>query len=549
MKEVLYVISGKRLPVVFHIGARALTSQALNVHAGHDDIFGVADVGWGMLFAKNTQEAADFALIARRAAEATKTPFFNVQDGFLTTHTVQDVLLPEPDLIAEFLGPPEAWFANLFDPSHPRMTGVVVNQDAYMKGKIAQRAFYAQLAPALRDAFSRFGDLTGRRYGLVDAYRMEDAELAVVALGSMAETAMATVDALRRDGRKVGVLNLRTVRPFPGPELVAALSGVRAVAVVERLDVPSMQSNPLAAEIKAALFDGIQGVPGYPLLSHFPHVIQGSAGLGGRDVRPGDFVAVFDELDRGRRRTTAFVLGIDHPDALTRERDPDVSAPGSFAMRTHAIGGFGAVTMNKVLATVVGEVFGSFVQAYPRYGSEKKGLPTAAFLCVSPEPIRTHCELERVDLVAVLDDATRRSAATFAGLVDGGSLFVSGDPATVGATLPPAALHAIREKSLAVYACDLQRIAQELAPRRDLVTRMQGIVMLGAFFAMAPIPTSISDSAREAGIETAVAKYFGKLGAEVLRANLAAVTRGRTETSRVPVESFAAARPYLEVLS
>src|ERR687883_645263 len=99
MKEVLYTIAGKRLPVVFHIGARALTSHSLNVHAGHDDVYGVADCGWGVLYARNAQEAGDFALIARRVAEATETPFLNVQDGFLTTHTIENVRLPEPELM------------------------------------------------------------------------------------------------------------------------------------------------------------------------------------------------------------------------------------------------------------------------------------------------------------------------------------------------------------------------------------------------------------------------------------------------------------------
>src|SRR5207253_2446575 len=98
MKEVLYTISGKRLPVVFHIGARALTSHSLNVHTGHDDVYGVADCGWGALFARNAQEAGDLALIARRAAEETETPFLNVQDGFLTTHTIENVRMPEPEL-------------------------------------------------------------------------------------------------------------------------------------------------------------------------------------------------------------------------------------------------------------------------------------------------------------------------------------------------------------------------------------------------------------------------------------------------------------------
>src|ERR1022692_2580297 len=113
MKEVLYTISGKRLPVLMNIGARALTSQGLNVHAGHDDVMSVADVGWGMMFARNAQEAGDFCLICRRAAEATQTPFFNVQDGFLTTHTVETARLPELEFMKEYIGNPNEKLVNL----------------------------------------------------------------------------------------------------------------------------------------------------------------------------------------------------------------------------------------------------------------------------------------------------------------------------------------------------------------------------------------------------------------------------------------------------
>src|SRR5215468_9488523 len=113
MKEVLYTISGKRLPAVFNIGARALTSHSLNVHAGHDDVMSVADAGWGILFARNAQETCDLCLIARRAAEASKTPFFNIQDGFLTTHTVESVRLPEPEFMRQYIGRPEDKLVNL----------------------------------------------------------------------------------------------------------------------------------------------------------------------------------------------------------------------------------------------------------------------------------------------------------------------------------------------------------------------------------------------------------------------------------------------------
>jgi pyruvate-ferredoxin/flavodoxin oxidoreductase len=152
MKEVLYTISGKRLPVVMNIGARALTSQSLNVHAGHDDLMSVADVGWGMLFGRNAQEAGDLCLICRRAAENSLTPFFNVQDGFLTTHTVEKARLPELEFMKEFVGKPEDKIFNLMDPASPIMSGVVQNQDSYMKGKIAQRWYYDRVGPALEGA-------------------------------------------------------------------------------------------------------------------------------------------------------------------------------------------------------------------------------------------------------------------------------------------------------------------------------------------------------------------------------------------------------------
>src|SRR5271163_1472356 len=173
MKEVLYTIAGKRLPAVMNIGARALTSQGLNVHAGHDDLMSVADCGWGMLLARNAQEAGDFCLISRRAAEASCTPFFSAQDGFLTTHTVETVRLPELEFMKEYIGDPKEKLSNLMDPANPMMSGVVQNQDSYMKGKIAQRWYYDRVEAILEESFELFHRKTGRKYDFVESYRCE----------------------------------------------------------------------------------------------------------------------------------------------------------------------------------------------------------------------------------------------------------------------------------------------------------------------------------------------------------------------------------------
>jgi len=546
MKEVLYVIAGKRLPAVFHIGARALTSQGLNIHAGHDDVMGVADAGWGMLFARNVQEAADLALIARRAAEESETPFFNIQDGFLTTHTIESLRLPEPELMKQFVGDPngEHRLRNLMDPAHPIMSGVVQNQDSYMKGKIAQRYFYDRITPILKRVMSEFYSLTGRAYGMIGAYGLDDAEYAIVGMGSLVETATATAKYLREhEGIKAGTLNVTSFRPFPATQIVEALKHVKAVAVVERMDNPTAQSNPLTAEIKAAFADALSGAAGYPAIDHIPPIYSGSAGLGSRDVRPGDFVALMQHLRAGGEQRY-FVLGIRHPLALAAEHEPDVRPKGAFSMRGHSVGGYGSVTTNKVIATIVGDLFGLQVQAYPMYGSEKKGLPTTYFLTVAEEAIGAHAELKHVDFVPLNNINAFNLGNPLDGLVPGGTVFVqhpSRDPEQVWKSMPKSAQLFIRDQQIRVLALDSVKVAQEVSSRPQLVQRMQGIVLLGVFLRVAPFVAQrgLSDDEVDVAVEKSLRKFFGKHGEKVVMENLLAVKRGRREAIEIPRQVMA----------
>lgn len=541
MKEVLYTIAGKRLPMVFHIGARALTSQSLNIHAGHDDVMGVADVGWGILFAKNAQEVADLALIARRTAEDTQTPFMDVQDGFLGTHTLESVLLPEPELMKRFVGPASEKLASIFDPSEGLMSGPVQNQDSYMKGKIAQRFFYDRVPAALQEAMEEYSALTGRRYGLVEPYRLADAEYAIVAMGTMAETAMATVDYLRdQEGWPVGVLNVTTFRPFPGPQIVEALKDLKAFSVLERLDVPLAQSNPLTAEIKAAFADAIAGQAGYPAVDRIPAIYSGVGGLGGRDIRPADIVAIVENMAR-RDGRAFFVVGIPHPLTIASDRNPDVRPAGSFSMRGHSVGGFGSVTTNRVIASVAADLFDLRVQAYPKYGSEKKGLPTNYYLTMGKERIRTHCELEHVEFVPLNDVNAFHSGDPLEGLAEGGMLFVQTSHATpeaVWADIPRQAREVIRRRRIRVLALDTVQIAREVATSPDLVQRMQGIVLLGIFLRATPFvqKAGLSREVLFQRVEKAIRRYFGGRGEQVIRDNLTCVRRGYDEVFEVPRE-------------
>ncbi len=541
MKEVLYTISGKRLPMVFEIGARALTSHSLNVHAGHDDVFGCTDVGWGMLFAQNAQEAGDLSLISRRAAEASQTPFMNIQDGFLTTHTIENVLFPEPDFIKEYLGDPREKIRTLFHPDTPLMSGVVQNQDAYMSGKVAQRYYYDLVKPALREAFDEYYAMTGRRYDFIQGYKMEDADFAIVALGSTAETAECTVDYIRSLGYKVGSVVITSYRPFPGAELVEMLKNVKALAVIERLDIPLGGDNPLTAEIKAAFANGIIGTEGYPQITTIPQIYSGVAGLGSRDVTPGHMVAVVKNMAENRRKF--FSLGIDHPTALEVDKEPDVRPQGAFSIRGHSVGGYGSVTTNKIIATILGDVFGLRVQASPKYGSEKKGLPTNTYLtCTKHGKIGTHSELQQVEFVPLMDPTTWAMGNPLVGLQQGGMLFQHTpveNPKALWDSLPIWAKYVIREENINLFGVDTIRIAREACQHDEsLIQRFQGIVLLGVFLKLTPFreDAGLSDEELFEAVRKPIKKYFGRKGDQVVQDNLNAVIKGYQQVFQVTRE-------------
>src|SRR5512141_1341368 len=228
MHESLYAAVGKRLTYVLNVAARAITKHALNVHAGHDDYHAVDDTGFFQLFAKDVQESADLNVIAHRIAELSLNPGIVAQDGFLTSHVIESMRLPERDLVKAYLGDPadeiesptpaqrmvfgetRRRIPEMFDFDYPAMLGVVQNQDSYAQGVAAQRPFYFDHIQALTDrAFEDYAALTGRRYARATGYRADDADWVIVGQGSVISNAEAVADYLRSTrALKVGVLNL-----------------------------------------------------------------------------------------------------------------------------------------------------------------------------------------------------------------------------------------------------------------------------------------------------------------------------------------------------
>jgi pyruvate-ferredoxin/flavodoxin oxidoreductase len=315
---------------------------------------------------------------------------------------------------------------------------------------------------------------------------------------------------------------------------------VRGITVIERLDIPLMQSNPFLGEIKAAFADAVSGTPGYPEVKKMPKFYGCSAGLGSRDIRAGDFISVTENMTSQSPRFN-FTLGIKHETALPVPFDPDVRSPGSFSMRGHSVGGYGSVTTNKIIATIAGEVFGMDVQAYPKYGSEKKGLPTTYYLTIAKDHIRVHSELEHVEFIPLNDVNAFNLENPLAGLTPNGMVFVQSqktDPAEVWAAVPAWARAELVAKNARLLALDTVAIAREVSSLADLQQRMQGIVLLGVFLRVTPFQKehAISEEVLFKGVEKSLRKYFGKRGEQVVQDNLKAVHRGFYEVFEIPRE-------------
>ena len=350
MHESLYPAVGKRLTYVLNMACRAMTKHALNVHAGHDDYHAIDDTGFFQLFAKDAQEAADLNLIAHRVAELTLGPGVCAQDGFLTSHVIESLRLPEPELVKRYLGDPADLIATptpaqklifgdqrrripeMYDLDNPTMIGVVQNQESYAQGVAAQRPFFFDHVAELTDrAMAEYADLTGRRYRRASGYQVEDADVVIVGQGSVVANAEAVADYLRRErGLAVGVVNVTMFRPFPSDEIVRLLRGKRAAVVLERVDQPLAADAPLLREIRAALAKAVENhratsssgrdvatsaVP-HPGIDacrpeDVPDFYSGCFGLGSRDLQAGDLIAAVDNILPGGHGRRQFYLGVE----------------------------------------------------------------------------------------------------------------------------------------------------------------------------------------------------------------------------------------------
>lgn len=287
MWEELYVAASDRLPIALACVNRAL-SGPININCDHSDSMGARDSGWIQIYSENNQEAYDNFVQAYRIAEHkdVRLPIMICQDGFITSHAVENINLLEDKEVKDFVGEynPEEYLLN---EDHSMAVGPYDTPAFYMEHKKQQAVAMENAKQVILDVAAEFEKLSGRKYGLFETYKLDDAEMALVIINSAAGTAKDAVDRLRAEGKKVGLLKIRVFRPFPAAEIAEALKNVKVIAVMDRCEGFSSQGGPLGAEVKSALFTA----------GSTAKVVDYVYGIGGRDVRVENIEEVYAALE------------------------------------------------------------------------------------------------------------------------------------------------------------------------------------------------------------------------------------------------------------
>jgi pyruvate-ferredoxin/flavodoxin oxidoreductase len=647
-----YVTVGKKVGgFVLQVAARAVSKHSLNVMAGHDDVYALLPSGYTILFGSNPQEAADLAAIAYRVSSLSMVPVTNAMDGFATSHMQCETLLPEPELLKEFLGDPSgriksptvaqemlygakgrvyqlqqylnrhgggiqpdslaalgeflenraaeieadnagdmlkdtlAWipeeiagqwrrqWINAFekgtrqlvpamvDVNNPGLTGGVQNQPDFQAGLVDHRTHFVNKVPDfIRLAMDEYGELTGRCYNPVQTFMADDAEHVIVGLGSVTDDAEAVATWLRGQGKKVGVVSVKQLQPFPEGDLVAALEGKKAVTVLERSEVTALTNLVTQSLFKARENGDLIRHQGIPPISSLPKISTGIFGIGAHDLQPRHLVAAYRNME-STLNVPFFYLGSQffeqnpsprnaelqqrlkqaYPEtefmALETKENPSLLPQDAFRIRFHSVGGYGTIATGKLLTDILAGVLGMHSKSAPKYGSEKSGAPTNFYISLSPEPIKiTNAELEDVEIVVSPDHKVFSHTNPLHGLVEDGTLIMQSHhtPIEVWKELPAHARKTIREKRIHLYIVDAFGVARKHAPAPELEIRMMGIAFIGAICGHVDrIAAGGTEESILQKVEQQVTKKFGAKGQVVVDSNMRVVREGLDATYRL----------------
>ncbi|HLK75045.1 MAG TPA: pyruvate:ferredoxin (flavodoxin) oxidoreductase, partial [Streptosporangiaceae bacterium] len=515
---------------VLHVAARSLAAQGLSIFGDHSDVMAVRQTGFALLAAASVQEAHDLALVAQAATLATRVPFVHFFDGFRTSHELNTIeLLSDDDLRA--LVPAElvrAHRGRALSPERPFIRGTAQNPDVYFQARETVNPFYAAVPGAVQDAMDGLAARTGRQYHIVDYTGHPEAERVIVVMGSAAETIGETVAYLCGQGERVGVLQIRLFRPFPAQAVLDALpASASRIAVLDRTKEPGSNGEPLFLDVVATLAEACSGGerPALPL------VTGGRYGLSSKELTPGMVAGVFAELsrDRPRRRFTIGIVDDVSGLSLPYDKALDIEPAGTIRAVFFGLGSDGTVGANKNTIKILGAEENLYAQGYFVYDSKKSGSQTVSHLRFGPRPIRAPYLVQQAGFVGCHHFGLLDRVDVLGLAAPGATLLLDCalPPAEVWDALPRPVQEKILAKRIVVHAIDAGQIARQagLAGRTNTVLQT-------CFFAISGV---LPRDEAIAKIKAAIAKTYGRRGAEVVARNHAAVDAALEGLHRIEV--------------
>ena len=522
----MYKIAGELLPCVFHVSARTVAAQALNIFGDHSDVYACRQTGFAMLCETNVQEVMDLGAVAHLAAIEGRVPFINFFDGFRTSHEIQKIAIWDYDDLKDMVNMDaiDAFRAHSLNPERPAMRGSHENDDIFFQHREASNRYYQALPAVVEKYMAKVNEKLGTNYQLFNYYGAPDADRVIVAMGSINDVADEVIDYLNAHGEKVGLVKVRLFRPFCAEKLLAAIpASAKKIAVLDRTKEPGSQGEPLYQDVVMALAQAGR---------HDVTVIGGRYGLGSKDTHPASVFAVYEELAKDapkREFTIGIVDDVTHL-SLDEKVSPNTAAEGTIECKFWGLGGDGTVGANKNSIKIIGDHTDKYVQAYFQYDSKKTGGVTVSHLRFGDKPIRSPYYINKADFVACHNPSYITKGFKIVQDVKPGGVFLINcqwDMEELEHHLDASAKRYIAKNNIQLYTIDAIDLAIKVGMGKRTNTILQS-----AFFSLAKVMP-----AEEAikYMKDAAEHSYAKKGMDVVEKNWNAIDVGANAYKKIDV--------------
>jgi len=523
----MYKIAGELLPAVFHVSARSLAAQALSIFGDHQDIYAARMTGFSMLCAGSVQEVMDLGAVAHLAAIKGRVPFMHFFDGFRTSHEIQKIQAWDYDDLAKMVDYEAlAKFREAaLSPEHPITRGTAQNPDVYFQAREASNSFYNAVPGIVENYMNEVNKLTGRDYQLFNYFGAKDATKVVIAMGSVSETIIETIDYLVAKGEKVGFLQIHLYRPFSIKHFLAKLpESVKSIAVLDRTKEPGATGEPLYLDVCNALY----GTKNQPV------VVGGRYGLSSKDTTPNQILAVFNNLDLPEPKN-GFTIGINDDVTFTSLIIPEevinTVPAGTVECKFFGLGSDGTVGANKNSIKIIGDQTEKYAQGYFAYDSKKSGGITISHLRFGAKPITSTYLVTSPSFVSCSEPSYLDKYDMLKGIQKGGTFLLNSlwDAEEIEAHLPNKFKKQLAENDIKFYILNATKVAESIGLGNRTNTILQS-----AFFKLANV-IPYEDAVKF--MKDAIKKSYGKKGDSIVNMNWQAVDQGVDSLQEVPVKA------------